>query len=88
MLLSRDLGELRDLRSVSAVMSLRPFGVSSRRLVNGLCWHSPSRSASAHMVRATRVVLRDQALASLFASGRVTPASFSLPMLSTICWHA
>ena len=56
---------------MSACRSLRPFGVSRRRFVNGLAGISPSRCASANIVRATRVVLLGHSVASRRAVGPI-----------------
>ena len=67
--------ECVDLALGQRLQSLRPFGVSSRRFVNGLAAISPSRCASANIVRATRVVPFGHCEASRRAVGRSTRAS-------------
>jgi hypothetical protein len=65
--------------SESACRSFRPFGVSSRRFVNGLAAIRPSRCASANIVRATRVVPFGHCDAMRRAVGRSTRASSTSP---------
>ena len=70
MLLSRDLGQLSDLRLSERGDVLAALWGFEAEVREWVVLAQPITQGSAHMVRATRVVLRDQALASLFASGR------------------